>query len=102
MRSEYYGVSVRVTNATLSSVRDRHFEDTKELTVVGRAAVASRQAPDHPDRQCTVDVEVKGGSLEIFLTKAKAQGEGGAGDLDACDMARDVAEKVVPALPQTL
>ncbi|MBO0856014.1 MAG: DUF3558 domain-containing protein [Nocardia sp.] len=102
VRSNYYSVSVRMTNVTVDAVRQHHDQDPRELTIAGRPAVSSRQAPDHPDRQCTVNVQVKGGSIEFFLEKGMDRGEGGSGDLDACDMARDVATKITPLLPATL
>ncbi|MBO0856415.1 MAG: DUF3558 domain-containing protein, partial [Nocardia sp.] len=102
VRSNYYSVSVRMTNVTLDAVRQHQFQDTKDLTIAGRPAISSRQAPDHPDRQCTIDVQVKGGSIEFFLGKGRDYGEGGAGELDACDMAQDVATKITPLVPASL
>ncbi|WP_280264895.1 DUF3558 domain-containing protein [Nocardia wallacei] len=107
VRSTYYAANIQVTNATVDQVKAQStaanpvftVRDVKEFTVAGRRAIASHQAPDHPDQQCTVNVDIQGGSLEFFLEKERGPGQGGGGDLDICDMARDVAEKVVPTLP---
>ncbi len=97
---EYYAVTLYMTNATLDKVRAQHFQDTQDLSIAGRQAVSSRQAPDHPRNQCTIDVAIKGGSFEIFLSNSVGDSVGG--NLDSCGLARDVANKIVPLLPASL
>jgi hypothetical protein len=96
VKSNWYAVAIQVTNATIEAVRDRHYQDTQEFTIDERQAISSRQVPDHPNQQCTVDVEIKGGSLEFFLSNSK---DLVAGNMNSCDLARQVAEQVVPTLP---
>jgi hypothetical protein len=97
VRSDWYAMAIQVTNATVDKVRDQHYQDTQEFTINGRRAISSRQAPGHPDYQCTVNVEIKGGSLEFFLSNSPSNRMGG--NKNSCDMAREVAEKIVPTLP---
>ncbi len=100
VKSNYYAVVVYMTNATPDKVRNQHYPDTRQLTIGGRQAVSSRQDADHPANQCTIDVAIKGGSLEFFLTNPKTNTMGGA--LNSCDLAREGAEVVTPTLPSRL
>jgi hypothetical protein len=99
VRSSSYSVSVRTTNLTIDLIRSRSFAEATEFTINGRPAISTRQF-DGPfiKEACTVDVELKGGSLEFNLNNPKATS---TGSLDSCAMARDLAEKVVPSLPAT-
>ncbi|MEV6430879.1 DUF3558 domain-containing protein [Nocardia sp. NPDC051463] len=94
-----YSVSIRTTNLTVDLVRSRNFTEATEFTIGGRRAISTRQF-DGPSikEACTVDVEIKGGSLEFNLNNPKATD---TGSLNSCDLARDLAEKVVPSLPAT-
>jgi hypothetical protein len=97
VRADWYGLVIWVTNATIDTVRDHHYQDAQEFTIAGRPAISTRQVPDHPQYQCTVNVTIKGGTLEFFLTNSPSNRMGS--DKDSCGMARDAAEKVVPTLP---
>ncbi|MFD0366188.1 DUF3558 domain-containing protein [Nocardia sp. GCM10030253] len=99
VRSSSYGVSIRTTNLTIDLIRSRNFAEATEFTIGGRRAISTRQF-DGPfiKEACTVDVEMKGGSLEFNMTNPKSTK---TGKLDSCQMARDLAEKVVPSLPAT-
>ncbi|WP_433601006.1 DUF3558 domain-containing protein [Nocardia sp. CA-135953] len=97
VRPSSYGVSIRTTNLTIDVIRSRNFPETTEFTIDGRRAISTRQF-DGPfiKEACTVDVEMRGGSLEFNLTNPKSTN---TGSLDSCNLARDLAEKVVPSLP---
>ncbi|WP_433758783.1 DUF3558 domain-containing protein [Nocardia sp. CA-135398] len=99
VRSSSYSVSIRTTNLTVDLIRSRNFPETTEFTISGRRAISTRQF-DGPyiKEACTVDVELKGGSLEFNLNNPKSTS---TGSLDSCDLARSLAEKVVPSLPAT-
>ncbi|MFE7800378.1 DUF3558 domain-containing protein [Nocardia sp. NPDC057440] len=99
VRSSSYSVSIRATNLTVDLIRSRNFAEAAEFTVGGRRAISTRQF-DGPfiKEACTVDVEMKGGSLEFNLNNPKSTT---TGNLDSCVMARDLVEKVVPSLPAT-
>ncbi|WP_239476868.1 DUF3558 domain-containing protein [Nocardia arizonensis] len=92
-----YAVSIRTTNITIGMVKAKGFPDTTEYIIGGRRAVTSRQLQDHPERRCTLDVEMKGGSLEFALSNEPDNKA--TGHLDSCDLVRQLAEKVVPAIP---
>jgi hypothetical protein len=93
-----YAVSIRTTNLTVDAVRDRHFTDAQEFTIGGRKAISSRQFEGpHIMEVCAVNVEMKGGSLEVNLTNPPSNKD--TGSLDSCELARTLAEKVVPSVP---
>ncbi|WP_084525602.1 DUF3558 domain-containing protein [Nocardia vaccinii] len=95
-----YGARIQMTNITLQKVRDEHFPDTQEFTIAGRHAISSRQGDNADPTTCTVDVEVKGGSLEFNLDNPAYVPK--TGKQDTCQLARALAEKVAPILPSTL
>lgn len=100
VRSSSYSVSIRTTNLTIDIIRSRNFPETTEYTIDGRRAISTRQfdGPFIKDA-CTVDVEIKGGSVEFNLNNPKSTD---TGHLNSCDLARDLAEKVVPSLPASV
>ncbi|MEV6321649.1 DUF3558 domain-containing protein [Nocardia sp. NPDC051787] len=92
-----YSPAIRTTNLTVDMVRDKKFADTREYIVNGRRAISTRQVDEHPDAVCTINVEMKGGSLEFFLSNPPSRKN--TGSLDTCELARTLAEKVVPTMP---
>lgn len=92
-----YAVSIQTTNITVEMVRAKGFVGAYEFVVSGREAVASRQSEVEKEASCTVNVAMRGGSLSVGLTNPTSAKN--TGHLDSCDLARQVAEKVVPALP---
>ncbi|GAA5073290.1 DUF3558 domain-containing protein [Nocardia iowensis] len=97
VQTDGYGARIQTTNITVDMVRAKNFSDTREFTVNGRRAISTRQSNDHPEAACTVDVEMKGGSLEINLSNPPSRRN--TGHLDTCDLTRKLAEKVVPTMP---
>ncbi len=100
-KSTDYAVTVYMTNATVDVVRAENLLDPQEFTVDGRRAISTIQDPDHPSQQCTVDVAVKGGSLEVFITNSDASDPAGSADA-SCQIARNAAQQIVPTLPASL
>ncbi|MFQ6392326.1 DUF3558 domain-containing protein [Nocardia sp. KC 131] len=100
IRPDGYGTSIRTTNLTIDLVRSRNFPEASEFSVGGRRAISTRQF-DGPfiKEACTVDIEMKGGSLEINLNNPPSNRD--TGSTDSCVLARGLAEKVVPSLPAT-
>ena len=94
-----WSVSVQVSNATFATIRAQHYQDVQSLTVAGRPAMSSRVVPEHPLKQCSVDVQIKGGTLDFFLSDSHAGAPGGP---NACDLARQVAEAVIPTVPASV
>ncbi|MFI6172976.1 DUF3558 domain-containing protein [Nocardia sp. NPDC051052] len=93
-----YAASIRTTNLTVPMIRTRNFADTQEFTLAGRAAISTRQFEGpHIMEVCAVNVEMRGGSLEINLTNPPSAKE--TGHLDSCQLARTLAEKVMPSVP---
>ncbi|WP_174189075.1 DUF3558 domain-containing protein [Nocardia barduliensis] len=95
-----YAPAITTTNITVDMVRDKNFADTREYTINGRRAISTRQVEEHPERVCTINVDIKGGSLEFFLSNPSSNRK--TGRLDTCALAKTLAEKVVPTLPATV
>ncbi|MGK8512169.1 DUF3558 domain-containing protein [Nocardia asiatica] len=91
---------IRTTNLTVDMVRDKKFADTREYTINGRRSISTRQVEEQPGAVCVVNVEMKGGSLEFFLSNQPSNSR--TGHLDTCNLARTLAEKVVPTMPATV
>lgn len=98
-QTDGYATSIRTTNITVDMVSAKGFSDTRDFTIDGRRAVSTRQSDAHPKAECTLNVEMKGGSLEFGLTNPASNRN--TGHLDTCDLARTLAEKVVPTIPDT-
>ncbi|WP_406233266.1 DUF3558 domain-containing protein [Nocardia sp. NBC_01009] len=98
VRSNGYGVSIRTTNLTIDLIRSRNFAEASEFTIGGRRAISTRQFEGEFIKYvCTVNVEMKGGSLDINLNNPPSGRD--TGSIDSCVLARGLAEQVVPSLP---
>ncbi|WP_280411241.1 DUF3558 domain-containing protein [Nocardia asiatica] len=97
IQTDGYAPVITTTNITVDMVRDKKFADTREYTINGRRAISTRQVEEHPAGVCTINVEMKSGSLEIFLSNPPSRKN--TGSLDTCALARTLAEKVVPTMP---
>ncbi|WP_210741359.1 DUF3558 domain-containing protein [Nocardia veterana] len=96
-----YAVSIRTTNLTVDVLRGKGFPDTQELTVVGRRAITTRQFEGpHIKEACTLNVEMKGGTLEFNVSNSASAPR--TGNLDACQIAKTLGDKVVPTMPPTV
>lgn len=91
-----YAVSIRTTNITVAKTRDQHFPGTQEFTINGRSAISSQQQEYLPDEDCTVNVEMKGGTLEFDLTNPASAPK--TGKIPTCQLAWRLARKVVPSM----
>lgn len=96
-QSDGYGVSIRTTNITLAMVRAKGFPDTNQYTIAGRSSLTSRQLDDTPEIACTLNVDMKGGSLEFGLSNSPSAPD--TGDRNSCELVRELADKVVPTIP---
>ena len=92
-----YAASIQTTNLTVQMVRDKGFPGTVEFMVDGRLAITSQRQETHTEAACSVNVELTGGSLEFSLSNPPSRSE--TGHLDTCELARSLAEKVVPSIP---
>ncbi|QIS02518.1 DUF3558 domain-containing protein [Nocardia brasiliensis] len=97
-RTDGYFVSIRTTNITVEMTREKNFPETTEFTASGREAISTRQF-DGPyiKEACTVNVEMKHGSLDFDVSNPPSNRE--TGSTDACQLARTLAEKVASAIP---
>ncbi|MGW5573251.1 DUF3558 domain-containing protein [Nocardia thailandica] len=98
-----YATSIRTTNLTVQMVQARKFPDAEELALAGgRRAIVSRQGNSDPatpklDTTCTANIELTGGSLDIFVSNSKQAPA--TGTIPACTIARSLAEKIAPSIP---
>lgn len=98
-----YAVTIDTTNITLAIVRtNSQFTVTEESNVGGRAALTYRPSDDKTDQHehCILIVEMRGGSLEVSDTNPRSRRN--TGNQHACDIAKRLAEGIVPAIPATL
>ncbi|MFD3462952.1 DUF3558 domain-containing protein [Nocardia fluminea] len=95
-----YGAKIRTTNLTLEMIRARSFTDVQEFVASGRKMTVSRQqdiSTGGPDHVCTANVEMQGGSLDIFISNPEYVPA--TGHIPACTIARTLAEKIAPSIP---
>ncbi|CCF65366.1 conserved protein of unknown function [Nocardia cyriacigeorgica GUH-2] len=99
VQSDGYAPSIRVTNITVDMVRENKGRVVRdEYTIDGREAIASNTDDEKDPRSvCTLHVAMKGGSLEFLLDNPSSNRK--TGHLDTCQLARTLAEKVVPLIP---
>ncbi len=97
-RTDGYFATITTSNLTVEMTRDRHFPEATEFTIAGREAISTRQfdGPNIKDA-CTVNVAMKGGSLDINLLNPASNRD--TGSIDSCQLARMLAEKIVPTMP---
>ncbi|WP_280472034.1 DUF3558 domain-containing protein [Nocardia cyriacigeorgica] len=98
-QSDAYSASIRVTNITVEMVRDNNGRKIRdEYRIAGRDAIASNaDDEDNPRSVCTLHVSMNGGSLEFLLNNPPSNRK--TGHIETCQLARTLAEKVVPHIP---
>ena len=97
--SNGYSADISTTNITLDMIRASDEWDVyQELTIDGRAALMYHQAGQtDKTSDCLMDVEMKGGSLEISIDNPPSRSK--TGDTPSCDIAKHLAEQLVPTIP---
>jgi hypothetical protein len=95
-----YGANIRTTNLTLEMIRARNFTDAEEFVTGGRQAIVSRQRDANasgPDDVCTANIEMQGGSLDVFIHNPPETSPATA-HIPPCTIARTLAEKIAPSI----
>ncbi|WP_433205880.1 DUF3558 domain-containing protein [Nocardia sp. CA-107356] len=90
-----YTFRVQTTNGTLTQVREK-FPTATELTIGGRKALRYEARPDVPGG-CTVNIDMKSGSLYILVDDPRGLHPR---KLSPCDNVTEIAEAIVPLIPQ--
>lgn len=91
-----YANTVSLTNLTLDMLREKNFPGREEV-VDGRSTLITHQASDPTGVQaCTVNVEMRGGSLEFMVDNPSSRRV--TGHLNACDIGVSLAQHVVPLI----
>ena len=97
--SDGYSVSIRTTNITLPMIRDNaEWKIAEELTIGGRSALTyhDSEATD-VGHDCLLNLELKGGSVQFSVNNPPSRRK--TGDMDACEIAKTLATKVVAVIP---
>ncbi|MBF6452440.1 DUF3558 domain-containing protein [Nocardia cyriacigeorgica] len=99
VQSDGYAPSIRVTNITVDMVRENKGRVVRdEFTIDGREAITSNTEDESDPRSvCTLHVAMNEGSLEFFLDNPSSNKK--TGHIETCQLARTLAEKVVPLIP---
>ncbi|MFR9753400.1 DUF3558 domain-containing protein [Nocardia sp. 004] len=94
-----YAAGITTTNLTVERVRaNPKLTIRDEYVIDGRQAIATNVATrSNPRSTCTLNVEMRGGSLEFSLDNPDSRRE--TGHMDTCVLAQRLAEKVVPLIP---
>ncbi|MFE7721485.1 DUF3558 domain-containing protein [Nocardia rhizosphaerihabitans] len=98
-QSDGFAAGITVTTITVQSIRESPSSQWtlgKQSTVAGRAAITYWQPSDDPAENCTINVEMKGGGMEIGITnppsRRKSKGR------NACDIATSMAGMLAPTI----
>ncbi|WP_330252193.1 DUF3558 domain-containing protein [Nocardia sp. NBC_00565] len=101
VQSDGYAGTIDTTNITLAMVRaNKDFTVDEELTVAGRAALTSHVTGQDPHADCVINVEMTSGSLEISINNPPSAKL--TASQHSCEIAKRLAEQIVPAIPATL
>ncbi|NKY48913.1 DUF3558 domain-containing protein [Nocardia vermiculata] len=97
--SNGYSANFATTNITVDMVRaNKKWAVYQELTVDGRPALTYHDAAKTDmTTDCMMNVEMKGGSMEISIDNPPSGSK--TGDTPACDVATRLAEQLVPTIP---
>lgn len=93
-----YGANIRTTNITIPAIQaNKAFTIAETLNIDGRQAVTYHQNGQIDLRKtCLVEVELKGGGLEISISNAETNKT--TGGQASCDIAKRLAGELVPTL----
>ncbi|MBY8857518.1 DUF3558 domain-containing protein [Nocardia sp. CA2R105] len=97
-----YGTTIRTTNLTIPLIKaNKKFNNFEQLTVGGRQAITYHEA-DLTDLRadCILNVEMKGGGLEILVTNPASHKA--TGTQDSCEIAKKLAGDLVPTFPASV
>ncbi|WP_433659023.1 DUF3558 domain-containing protein [Nocardia sp. CA-128927] len=89
-----YGFTIETTNGTLDQVREK-FAAAVDISIGDRKALRYEARPDVPGG-CTINVEMKTGSLYILVDDPTGKHPR---QLSPCDNATEIAQAVAPLLP---
>ncbi len=89
-----YSFTIQTTNGTLDQVKEK-FPSATGVPLGNRNALRYEARPDVPGG-CTVNVELRGGSLYVLVDDPSGKHPR---KLSPCDNATDIARAVAPLLP---
>jgi len=94
-----FGVDISTTNLTIPMVQaNTKFKVAEQLTIDGRQAITYHQVSDTDLRgACLLHVEMKGGGLEFSVDNPASHKA--TGTQESCEIAKKLAEDLVPTIP---
>ncbi|MFI6778762.1 DUF3558 domain-containing protein [Nocardia sp. NPDC050412] len=102
VQSDGYFGTIDTTTITLAMVRaNKDFTVAEEFNVGGRAALTYSPSEQNDLKEhCLLSVEMKGGSLEVSISNPPSAKL--TASQHSCDIAKRLADGIVPAIPATL
>ncbi|MBF6226761.1 DUF3558 domain-containing protein [Nocardia abscessus] len=95
-RTDGYFATITTTNVTVDMTRAKNFSGAEEFAVNGRKTITSRQSEGRREA-CVANVAMNNGSLDISVLNPASNRD--TGQMDSCDIARMLAEKIAPTMP---
>ncbi|MGW6724498.1 DUF3558 domain-containing protein [Nocardia sp. NPDC055029] len=98
-QSDGFAAGITVTTITVQSIRESPSSQWtlgEQSTIAGRAAITYWQPARNPAENCTINVEMKGGGMEIGITNPPSRRK--SKDRNACDIATSLADMLAPTI----
>lgn len=99
IQSDGFAAGVAVTTITGQQIRESPSSQWvigTQSTIAGRAAITYWMPARNPAENCNINVEMKGGGMEISITNPPSRRK--SKDRNACDIATSMAEKLAPTI----
>ncbi|MFB7878056.1 DUF3558 domain-containing protein [Nocardia sp. NPDC056064] len=99
-QSDGFTANITVTTITGQQIRESpstQWTVGEQSTIAGRAAITYWLPARNPAQDCTINVEMKGGAMEISIMNPSSARK--SRDRNACDIATTLAEMLAPTIP---
>ncbi|WP_373291635.1 DUF3558 family protein [Nocardia camponoti] len=94
-----YDVRIVRTSVSLSDIKAKFPDSYREQQFGSRQGAYYTLFPQYGDRSCVINVAMNTGSLEFDLRNPATASK--TGDLDTCQLATDLTNKIVPLIPES-
>lgn len=99
-QSDGFTANITVTTITGQQIRESpstQWTVGEQSTIAGRAAITYWMPVRDPAEDCTINVEMQGGAMEIGIMNPPSRRK--SRDRNACDIATALAEMLAPTIP---
>ncbi|MFD4461081.1 DUF3558 domain-containing protein [Nocardia sp. NPDC058480] len=93
-----YDVRIVRTTLTLPQIKDKFPDSYREQQFGSRAGAFYGLFADRGSESCVMNLEMKTGSLEFDLANPPTRKK--TGHMDSCQLVTDLANKVIPSIPE--